>query len=103
VRNGRGEAFLELVHSMMRFDPKRPGLRVHYLNAEIAREWAERMGRPELAGWTVGLVEIAAGVALVEALPPGAPPALPEFGDTVDVSLGGLDEISYVAREGDYP
>jgi len=98
-----GEVFFRLVDSMFDFSRGDERLHAHYLNAEIAREWAERLGRPHLAGWTVGIVELDAGTGLRQSSPSAGPPALPEFGDTVDVALGVLESLTYVARQGSWP
>src|SRR5262245_7397874 len=55
-----GLVFCDLRHGMFDFR-QRPSLAVHYLNARISAAWAEAIGRPELAGWVVGMAEVRAG------------------------------------------
>ncbi len=94
----------ELHDSMFRFDRKEQRLYIHYLNARISKPWAEQMGRPDLAGWFVGLVEVVAQAELVEAHGIEPEPYVPVFeGGLTDVKLGILDSIQQAGHEGTYP
>lgn len=103
LRSASGLVLCELRNSMFDFR-RRPALEVHYLNAHLAREWAEAIGRPELAGWVIGLGELRAGAErLWEAPGSGAARAPVRSGGLLDVALGRLEGIQQVARSGTYP
>lgn len=95
--------FCELRNSM--FDLRgQPGLQIHYLNAHITETWARAIGRPELAGWVIGLGEVRAQLERLSATPPARPAYQPVFGGgTLDVSLGILETIQQVAHAGTHP
>lgn len=95
--------FCELRNSMFDFR-RRPVLEVHYLNARLTESWARAIGRPELAGWVVGLGEVRARVERLSATPPAKPPYQSRFaGGVLDVSLGVLEDIQQVAHAGTFP
>ena len=95
--------FCELRSSMFDFR-RRPDLEIHYLNAHITRSWAQAIGRPDLAGWVIGMGEVRAEVERLSATPPSTPRYEPLFtGGLLDVSLGGLDGIQQVAHTGTFP
>lgn len=95
--------FCELRNAMFDFRG-RPGLRVHYMNACISASWARAIGRPELAGWVIGLGEARALAELVSATAPAGPADPPNFTSGVlDVSLGALADVQQVAHAGTFP
>jgi len=104
LRSGTsGLVFCDLRHGMFDFR-QRPRLEVHYLNARISAVWAEAIGRPELAGWVIGMAEVRAGVERISATGSAEPPSPPNFtSGTLDVRLGSLDDIQMVNRVGLYP
>jgi hypothetical protein len=94
----------EIHDSMFRFDRENHLLYIHYMNTRVSKPWAERMGRPDLAGWFVGNVEIVAQVELVAANGIEPEPYVPDFAsDLPDVKLGILDSIQQAGHEGTYP
>jgi hypothetical protein len=96
-------AFCELRNAMFDFRG-RPSLEVHYLNARITESWARAIGRPDLAGWVVGMAEVRAETERLSATGTAEPAPAPVFiGGTLDVSLGGLADIQQVAHVGTYP
>jgi hypothetical protein len=98
-----GLVFCDLRHGMFDFR-QGPRLDIHYLNARIATSWAEAIGRPELAGWVVGMAEVRAGTERVSATGSREPAPPPVFtGGTLDVSLGLLNDIQEVAHVGIHP
>ena len=95
--------FCELGSSMFDFR-RRPALQIHYLNARITSSWAQAIGRPDLAGWVIGMGEVRAEAEPLSATPASEPPYQPLYaGDLLDVSLGGLDGIQQVAHTGTFP
>jgi len=64
---------------------------------------AESIGRPDLAGWYVGLAEVVARVDLVAAHGIEPSPTCPIRFEPADVKLGILDAIQQAGREGTYP
>ncbi|MGH2650253.1 MAG: FlgD immunoglobulin-like domain containing protein [Actinomycetota bacterium] len=95
--------FCELRNSMFDFRRK-PDLEIHYLNARLTAAWAVAIGRPDLAGWVIGLGEVRAESERLAATPPAKPPRLPVFaGGLLDVGLGALADIQEVAHVGTFP
>jgi hypothetical protein len=104
MRSGAsGLVFCELRNGM--YDLRhQPGLQIHYLNAYLTTAWAQAIGRPDLAGWVIGLGEVRAGIELMSSVPPSKPKYQPVFtGGLLDVSLGALSGIQQVAHDGTYP
>jgi len=127
------EPVFELRDCMYEFQAAEPRLRTHYMNITVLEGWANRFGRPDLAGWTLGTIEIVATVARTESLPakrvddrlpleraarttpavrtepnPGTlSPARKArgapAGQNLDVSLGALSGIQQVGHEGVWP
>jgi hypothetical protein len=96
--------FCELVHSMFDFRRKAQALQVHYLNARLTDQWARAMGRPDLAGWVVGVGEVRAGAKLLSSTPPSTTLRQPVFeGGFLDIGLAGLESIQQVAHAGSFP
>lgn len=96
--------FVDLIQSMFDFRPKDNVLRVHYLNARISSAWARAIGRPELAGWVLGMGEIRAASELVSTSPDLKPAYVPKFaGGLKDVSLSALSSIQSVGHAGTFP
>lgn len=98
-----GEAVFELEHSMFDFRPEENVLWIHYMNMRITDEWAARMDRPDLAGWTIGMAEIEAQAERTGGPGSEGEPYVPNFIGTVDVSLGLLNSISQVGHTGTWP
>jgi flagellar hook capping protein FlgD len=95
--------FCELGSSMFDFR-HRPALEIHYLNARITSSWAQIIGRPDLAGWVIGMGEVRANAERLSGTAPARPAHEPVFaGGLLDVSLGGLDGIQQVAHAGTFP
>lgn len=95
--------FCELRNSMFDFRG-RPDLQLHYMNARITGSWARAIGRPELAGWVIGVGEVRAGTELLASTPPTKPAYQPRFANGIlDVSLGALEDIQQVAHTGTFP
>lgn len=95
--------FCELRNAMFDFR-RRPGLELHYMNARITGSWARAIGRPELAGWVIGVGETRARAERLTATPSAAPAYQPNFtGGVLDVSLGVLDDLQQVAHAGTFP
>jgi flagellar hook capping protein FlgD len=95
--------FCELRNPMFDFR-RRPGLEIHYLNVRITESWARSIGRPELAGWVVGLGEVRAQLERLSAKAPVRPQYQPVFaGGILDVRLGVLEGIQQIAHAGTYP
>jgi hypothetical protein len=89
-----GLVICQLVSSMFDFREKTAELRVHYLNARLTSEWAQAIGRPELAGWVVGQVEIRGHANMISSVPPRQARYEPVFeGGLKDVSLGALSSV----------
>jgi hypothetical protein len=98
-----GLVFCDLRHGMFDFR-QRPRLEVHYLNARISAAWAKAIGRPDLAGWVIGMAEVRAGTERISATGSGDAPPPPVFtGGTLDVKLGMLNDVQMVAHVGAYP
>ena len=96
--------FCELVHSMFDFRSKARMLQVYYLNARLTDEWAQAIGRPEVAGWVIGMGEVHADVGLLSFTPPSTAPRQPVFqGGFLDVGLAGLESIQQVGHAGSFP
>lgn len=96
--------FVELIQSMFDFRPKDKVLRVHYLNARISSAWARAIGRPELAGWVLGMGEIRAASELLSTSPDSKPAYQPKFaGGIKDVSLSALSSIQSAGHAGTFP
>jgi hypothetical protein len=94
----------DLIDSMFRFDRETRVLRIHYLNFRISETWAKAMGRPDLAGWSVGGGDVEAQVELVSQIGTEPPPYEPNFADGfLDVALGILSSIRQSGHEGTFP
>jgi hypothetical protein len=95
--------FCELRHSMFDFR-QAPRLEIHYLNARITAAWARAMGRPDLAGWVIGMAEVRADAVRLSWTPPPTRPETHAATDaTLDVGLGDLADIQEIAYAGTYP
>jgi hypothetical protein len=95
--------FCELRNAMFDFRG-RPGLQLHYMNAHISEPWARAIGRPELAGWVIGLGVVRARAERLSVTPETGPAYQPRFtGGVLDVSLGVLESIQQVAHAGTFP
>lgn len=106
LRAGSEESPLvfEMHDSMFRFDRDAHVLYIHYLNARVSKPWAERLGRPDLAGWFVGLAEVVAQVELVATHGIEPEPYVPDFDSALpDVKLGILDSIQQAGHAGTFP
>src|SRR5262245_19165707 len=98
-----GLVFCDLRHGMFDFR-QRPRLEVHYLNARISAAWAAAIGRPDLAGWVVGMAEVRAATERVATTGSWEAPPPPNFTvGALDVKLGLLNDIQMVDRVGLYP
>jgi len=96
-----GLVICQLISPMFDFRPKDAQLRVHYLNARFTPEWAQAIGRPELAGWVVGAAEIRGNANMISSVPPVHARYEPVFeGGFKDVSLGALSGIQQVGHVG---
>jgi FlgD Ig-like domain len=94
----------ELHDSMFQFDRETRELRIHYLNARINERLAEQLGRPELAGWFVGMAKVVAQVELVSSTGTEPEPYVPNFTSGIlDVKLGILENIQQRGHDGVHP
>lgn len=99
-----GAIVYELHDSMFEFDRAAQVLKIHYLNLRVSKPWAEQAGRPDLAGWFVGMADLVAGVELVSATGIEPEPYVPNFDSGVlDVKLGILDSIQQAGHDGIFP
>ena len=99
-----GLAFCQLVSPMFDFRRKELALRVHYLNARVTREWADALGRPELAGWVIGMGEVRGGVSRLSSTPASSPAYKPVYTAGIkDVSLGALSSVQQAGHIGTIP
>ncbi|MDM7917493.1 MAG: hypothetical protein QUU85_19850, partial [Candidatus Eisenbacteria bacterium] len=103
VSQGETVAAFRVDDSMLDFRPGKEQLQVHYMNIAIADAWAEAIGRPDLAGWTVANAEVVSDTRLIESIPSPGEPYTPRFDIGIDVSLGGIRSIQQIDREGTYP
>lgn len=109
IRNGSdGSPFIiDLNSAMTRFMPKTQEMVIGRLEVVIGDEWAQAMGRPELAGKVLGLAEIYGRSELIQPSTVVTAPYVPRFamggGDTLDVKLGFLSNVDERGREGTYP
>ena len=99
-----GLVFCQLVSAILDFRPKEKLLRIHYLNARLAKEWAAAIGRPDLAGLVIGGGELRGGARLLSSTAPTRPrhPATLLAG-VKDVALGALSSIQQVGHIGTFP
>jgi len=93
----------EIRNGGVQVDPERGVLAVRRADVLVSRAWAERLGRPRLAGEWVGELEI-----VLEAEPRRGParpadPAPAARGVVLDVLLGELYGIGSTGHVGEYP
>ena len=98
-----GLVFCDLLDSMLEFDTKLGGLRLHYLNARVNEAWARAIGRPDLSGRFIGLGEVRTKADLLASTPDPARPPETNVTGVLDLSLGALTFISEMGHEGTYP
>jgi len=98
-----GRVVFDLDHCMFDYRRDTGRLWIHYGNMRIDPDWAASFGRPDLANWTIAMAEVLAEVERTGGSASTEAPYVPEFGDSVDVSLGGLNQIAQVAHDGTYP
>lgn len=89
--------------SMFDFHRDEETLYIHYMNFSIAEGWANEIGRPDLAGWTVAMAEVVVTCELAAGAPSGGSAYVPNFVGNLDVSLGLLRSITQVGHDGTYP
>lgn len=93
----------DLLDSMLEFDSKVGGLRLHYLNARINESWARAIGRSELSGRFIGIGEVRTKADLLASTPDTTLPSEPNAPGVLDLSLGLLTYVAEMGREGEYP
>jgi hypothetical protein len=100
-----GLVAFDLVHSMFDFRRKEQTLEVHYMNARLTAQAASAIGRPEVAGWWIGMGELRGAAERIAYTPPSRPAPRPHFagGGLLDVRLGALSSIQEVGHEGSFP
>jgi len=94
----------EIAYPRYMFDASSAELVLGPMDLRITPEFAVAMGRPELADRTIGAIEMHLSATQTGATAERKAPYTPNFAaNGLDVSLGELNDMSQVAREGNYP
>lgn len=104
IRNAvPGEPFtFDLTDAMAKFVPGDDRLVAACMSVRISADLAGALGRSDLAGWTVGTMDVQAGSEYVSGVSEGQP-YIPTFGAGVDVKLGILSSVQEVGHVGTFP
>ncbi|HMB68166.1 MAG TPA: FlgD immunoglobulin-like domain containing protein [bacterium] len=78
-------------------------LREHGGELQITEEWAQRLGRPELAGHRIGTVSLSSRAAPPVPVPLPGSPDHPRDGLALDLELSELYQLVILGREGTFP
>lgn len=104
IRNAvPGEPFtFDLTDAMAKFVPADDRLVAACMSVRVSQDLAKSLGRPDLAGWTIGTMDVQAGTEYVSGVSEGQP-YVPSFGVAVDVKLGILSGIQELGHVGSFP
>lgn len=99
-----GTRAIDYAYPRLQFDAERSELVLGYIELMVTPEWAAQLGRPELAGQSLGLAVIRAQAELTMTTARQYSWYQPIFlADALDVSLGLLSNATQVAHSGTFP
>lgn len=93
-----GEVAFRGDHLHYELDAERGWLQIFNVDLSFSDSFAERLGRPDLAGRVAGVLTVTAGVDGLEGAPRGGCP--PNWDGIVDVALIGMNDVEQVERAG---
>ncbi len=101
---GLSKSAFEIAYPRYNYDPSTAVLILGPMDLKLTAEFAVSMGKPELAHRTIGAIEIHAVAEQVGTTAEQRQAYTPNFTNgALDVSLGELQDMTQVAREGSYP